>query len=241
MRKYHILFSFFIFLVFSPGLGAQERKVTFGLQFEPLVPSGLIRSSNVSSFRPGVQFSTDPKPGYAYGAHVSFRLNRRMAIETGINHLIRDYRIRATEEDFEVDLEFTADNFEIPLTFNYFIRLGEKLYMDQSLGFSFQFLPVEFQSRVFEETSPGSTTYLYDFSQISVRNYWVMPVFRGGFGIEYRTEKNGGFYIGPVYRLFSTLYYTRILYTHGDININDLTIEPTGDYFGITFRYIFPL
>ncbi len=228
-----------LIILIVQSLSAQERKVTFGLQVEPLIPSNLIRSGDISAFRQGVQFDISPQPGYGYGAHLSFRLNERMAIESGINYLIRDYRITATEENFELDLQFSADNFEIPLTFNYFIRLGERLYIDQSLGFSFQFLPGEFQSRIYEEIPTGG--YVYDFSQISVRNYWVMPVFRGGFGFEYRTENSGWFYIGPVYRLFSTLYQTRILYTHPPINVNDLTIDLKGDYFSVAFRYIFPL
>lgn len=236
----HRKITIFLFLwLLINGLSAQDRKVTFGLQIEPLIPSNLIRSGEVQAFSQGVQFDISPRPGYAYGAHLSFRLSEKMALETGINYLIRDYRITATEEDFQTDLQFTADNFEIPLTFNYFIRLGERLYIDQSLGFSFQFLPGEFQTRAYEEKPTGG--YVYDFSQISIRNYWVMPVFRGGFGFEYRTENSGWFYVGPVYRLFSTLYQTRILYTHEPVNINDLTIDLKGDYFSVVFRYIFPL
>ncbi|NCU32431.1 MAG: hypothetical protein EOM23_05765 [Candidatus Moranbacteria bacterium] len=211
--------------------------VTFGLQAERLIPSDLFRSSNVRVFSQGVEFTSDPMPGFAYGAHVAFRFNERMALETGINHLVRDYRFTAKEEDFEFPLQFTADNFEIPFTFNYNIRLGEKLFIDQSLGFSFQFLPSEFQSRVIKRDELDSL--IYDMSHISVRNYWVMPAFRGGFGFEYRTENSGSFYIGPVYRLFSTLYFTRIIYEHEDTYVSDLDIKPTGDYFSIVFRYIF--
>lgn len=238
VNTHKIAILLFFWMLFT-SIAAQDRKVTFGLQVEPLIPSSLIRSGDVNSFSQGVEFNTSPRPGYAYGGHVSFRINQHMAIETGINYLIRDYRIKAREDNFEVDLQFTADNFEIPLTFNYFIRLGERLYIDQSLGFSFQFLPGEFQSRVYEENESGG--YVYDFSQISIRNYWVMPVFRGGFGFEYRTDNSGWFYVGPVYRLFSTLYYTRILYTHPPANINNMTIDLKGDYFSVVFRYVFPL
>lgn len=213
--------------------------MTFGLQIEPLIPSGLIRSSNVRAFEQGVEFSTDARPGYSYGAHIAFWLNDRMTIESGINHLIRDYRITAQEADFTAPLQWTADNFEIPLVFNYHIRLAERLYIDQSIGLSLQFLPGEFQSRILVEDEFDNR--IYEMSQISVRNYWVMPAFRGGFGFEYRTENWGSFYVGPVYRLFSTLYYTRVLYTRGDVNITNLDIRPTGDYFSVAFRYIFPL
>jgi hypothetical protein len=229
------LFTLLILLAAS----AQETKVTFGLQIEPLIPSGLIRSSNVKAFAQGVEFSTDARPGYSYGAHIAFWLNERMSIESGINHLIRDYRITAQEPDFTLPLQWTADNFEIPFLFNYHIRLGERLYIDQSIGLSFQFLPGEFQSRILAEDEFDNR--LYEMSQISVRNYWVMPAFRGGFGFEYRTDNWGSFYVGPVYRLFSTLYFTRILYTRGDVNVTNLDIRPTGDYFSVVFRYIFPL
>jgi len=198
----------FLILVLAVPSAAQDIKVTFGLQLEPLIPSSLIRSSNVTAFDQGVEFSTDPMPGIAYGAHVAFWLDERISLETGINHLIRDYRITATDitDGFELPLQFTADNFEIPFTFNYHIRLGERFYMDQSLGVSLQFLPGEFQSRILVEDENDNR--LYD--------------------------------AGPVYRLFSTLYFTRILYTRGDVNVNNLDIRPTGDYFSVLFRYTFP-
>jgi hypothetical protein len=239
MIRKKILLKFLILVLAVPS-AAQDIKVTFGLQLEPLIPSSLIRSSNVTAFDQGVEFSTDPMPGIAYGAHVAFWLDERISLETGINHLIRDYRITATDitDGFELPLQFTADNFEIPFTFNYHIRLGERFYMDQSLGVSLQFLPGEFQSRILVEDENDNR--LYEMSHISVRNYWVMPAFRGGFGFEYRTDKWGSFYAGPVYRLFSTLYFTRILYTRGDVNVNNLDIRPTGDYFSVLFRYTFP-
>jgi hypothetical protein len=237
LKRFFFIISFVYSLVGT--IVAQDLVVTFGLQVERLIPSDLFRSSNVRAFSQGVEFSSDPMPGFAYGAHVSFKLDDRLAIESGINHLIRDYRFTAKEEDDELALQFTADNFEIPLTFNYNLRLGEKLYIDQSIGFSFQFLPSEFQSRVRKLDESDKT--IYDMSHISVRNYWVMPAFRGGFGLEYRTENSGSFYIGPVYRLFSTLYFSRIIYERGDTYVSDLDIKPTGDYFSIVFRYILPL
>lgn len=219
-------------------LHGQEHAATFGFQLEPLIPSGLIRSNFVRVVVQDVEFVSNPRPGFGYGAHVSFRFKPRMAIETGINYLRRDTRITATETNgFTLDLEYTVDNFEIPLTFHYSLRLGERWYMDQGIGLSFQFLPSELKSRVFERDAQGAS--IYDFSQMSVRNYWVMPVFRGGIGLEYRTENIGSFYIGPVYRLFSTLYFTQIQYKHQDINITNLVIKPVGDYFSVVVRYVF--
>jgi len=229
---------FFIFIL-AGKIFSQDKYVTFGLQVEPLIPSDLIRSNNVKAFAQEVEFSADPLSGFGYGANVSFHFHPKMAIQSGINYLKRDSKIVSLEPDgFTLDLQYTIDNFEIPLTFNYYIRLGEKLYMDGSLGLSFQFLPGEVKAREFLQNTTGG--YIYDFSQLSARNYWVMPVFRGGFGFEYRTEKSGSFYVGPVFRLFSTLYYTQIIYVHNDINISNLVIEPVSDYFSISVRYIFP-
>ena len=228
-----------ILSLFYVNLFGQGKTLTFSLQVEPLIPSDLIRSNNVKAYVDAVEFSSDPLRGIGYGAGVSYHFHPKLALQTGINYLKRDSKITATElNDFILELRYTVDNFEIPLTANYFVRLGEKVYMDGSVGFSFQFLPGELKSRKSLQNDIGG--YIYDFSQISWRNYWVMPVFRGGFGFEYRTEKSGSFYIGPVFRLFSTLYYTQILYMHNDINISNLVIKPAGDYFSIAFKYIFP-
>jgi len=221
----------------SVQLGAQERKAAFGFQVEPVMPSALFRITTDEVRVGDILFTTEPKPGFAFGAYLSFNISPRFLIESGINHMSRAYRISVRDNDFRESLDFRVVNFEIPLNLTYYIRLGSQLYMGHSAGFSFQFLPSDLRSSIDEKDSSGNR--IFSMEQFSRRKYWMMPAFKGGIGLEYRTQDNGFFYIGPSYRLFTELYWSQLFYNRGAVDIQNLEIKPIGDYFGITIRYVF--
>ncbi|MBE0662593.1 MAG: hypothetical protein IH597_09010 [Bacteroidales bacterium] len=217
---------------------AQERKAAFGLQIEPVIPSALFRISTVETQVGDVLFTIEPRPGIAYGAMISANLTPRFTIETGINSLSRDYKVSVIDGDFTKSLQFKVVNFEMPLNLTYYVRLGPKLYMGHSAGFSFQFLPSNLKTAVDEKDASGNT--IYKLEQISRRRYFMMPAFKGGIRLEFRTENDGYFFIGPTYRLFTVLYRSQLFYFRGQVDIQNHDVKPIGDYFGITLRYVFP-
>lgn len=229
----------FILLISNTVL-AEERKVAFGLQVEPIIPSALFRITTDEVRVGDVLFAAKPLPGFTYGAYLSINLNSRFSIETGINHLSRDYRISVADQDFNTSIQFRVVNFEMPLALTYYVRLGRQLYMGHTAGLSMQFLPSHLKSLTFEKDAAGDR--IYSFEQISTRRYWMMPAFKGNIGLEFRTEDHGYFFIGPSYRLFTVLYRTQLYYFHGSnkVDIQNVEIKPIGDYFGITIRYVFP-
>lgn len=219
-------------------LFSQDRKVAFGLHVEPIIPSSLFRITDYELVQNNVAFLVEPKPGVSYGASISFGITPRFWIETGINYITRDFRISVTDGEFSRSIEFTADNYEIPLTVTYYVRLGERIFMGHTLGLSMQMLPSHLRTVIDEKDATGLT--IWEFEQYSRRRYWTMPAFKGSIGWEFRTNNDGYFFVGPVYRLFTRLYTTRLFYHRNDIDLEQLDVKAIGDYFGITMRYRFP-
>jgi hypothetical protein len=228
----------FILILGSAGITmAQERQVAFGLQIEPIIPSALFRITTDEVRAGDVLFATDPLPGFAYGAMLSFSFNNRFSIESGINYLSRDYKVSVYDGDFSSSLDFRVVNYEMPLNATYYVRLGPQLYMGHTAGLSLQFLPSNLRAARDERDADGNK--IFSLEQVSRRKFWMMPAFKGGIGLEYRTENNGYFFIGPTYRLFTVLYRTQLFYFRDQTDIQNVDIKPIGDYFGITLRYVF--
>ncbi|MDP2423717.1 MAG: hypothetical protein U1C46_02650 [Bacteroidales bacterium] len=217
---------------------SKNRKVAFGFEVRPIIPSALFRVSTDVVKAEDIVFTISPRPGYTYGAYLAFNLSRRFSIETGINYINRDFRITVDDGQLKTTLQFTADNYEIPLISTYYVRLGKNIYMGHSAGISMQFLPSHLASIVKEKDVTGTT--ISSLEQVSKRKYWIMPAFKGGIGWEYRSENNGYIYVGPAYLLFTALYKTRLFYHRDKVNIQHLDVKPIGDFFGITIRYVFP-
>jgi len=227
-----------VILFSSVIVNGQSKTVNFGFQIEPIIPNKLFRIEEQIYNESGVVFSITPNPGVSYGGVVQFGLDDRFALETGMNYLRRSFTIDVDDNGFKKDLTFVADNFEVPLTIIYYVRLGEKLFMGHSVGVSFQLLPSSLYSRNAGDIVMGNPEY--ELEQISVRKYWVVTAFKGSFGFEYRTEKKGYFFIGPVYHLFNPLYNSRVNYSRNTTSVKGMKINAIGDYFGLVFRYSFP-
>lgn len=227
-----------IAILLSVPVVAQERKAAFGFHAEPVLPSALFRITTDEVRVDDILFTTEPRPGFAFGAYLSVNISPKFLVESGINHMSRSYRISVKDDDFRETLDFRVVNFEMPLNLTYYVRLGPQLYMGHSAGFSFQFLPSNLRSIIDEKDTSGNR--IFSLEQVSRRKYWMMPAFKGGIGLEYRTRDNGYFYIGPSYRLFTVLYWSQLFYNRGAVDIQNLEIKPIGDYFGITLRYVFP-
>jgi hypothetical protein len=235
-----------ITLLISGILTAQERKVSFGFVLEPIIPTKLFRittdESNVFDSLSGnnVLFTSSPRYGYAFGAILKFDFTQRLSAETGINYLVRHYSMTVQEGDERFSLKFMEDSYEIPLTLKYFIRLGDRLYLGNSAGASLMFIPGSIETK----TSRGAE---FDpdyalFRQQSLIRRTMVPAFKGGFGLNYRTESSGEFFFETHYRLFSVFYDTRLTYFNArtKTDLVNVRIKSIGDYFGFSIRYTFP-
>lgn len=227
-----------ILLVFAVQvISAQNRTVVFGIHIEPVIPSRMFRIQTEDIIKDQVTFSIIPKTGYLFGTHLSVNVSRRFTIESGINLIKRSIDIQATEQNLSSNtLGFNIHNFEIPLASTFYVRLTNKLYMGQTVGFSFQMLPSHLTSKM---NWPDSSGTVARFEQLSIRRNWLVPSFKGSVGFEYRTDENGFIYLGAVYHLFTKLYTTQITYKTSTID-EIFDVKPQSDFFGIMLRYSFP-
>jgi hypothetical protein len=187
-----------------------------------------------------VLFTSTPKPGYAFGGILKFDYSERLSFETGINYLVRNYEMTAEENSEVISLRFMEDSYEIPLVMKYFIRLGPRLYLSNSAGMSLLFIPGSIETKV-QRGAEFDDDYLL-FRQESLIRRTMVPAFKGGFGLNYRTADKGSFYFETHYRLFSVFYDTRLYYFNAasGTDLIHISIKPIGDYFGFSLRYTFP-
>jgi hypothetical protein len=236
IRVFYIAIAF----LFSCTALAQERQVAFGVLVEPIIPSSLFRISTDIKRVDDVLFTSTPKPGYAFGGILKFDYSERLSFETGINYLVRNYNMTAAENEDIMSLDFKEDSYEIPLTVKYFVRLGPQLYLSNSAGLSLLFIPGSIESKV-QRGVEFDDDYMF-FRQESLIKRTMVPAFKGGFGLQYRTNDHGSFYFETYYRLFSVYYDTRLSYFNATTNVDliNIGINSIGDYFGFSIRYTFP-
>lgn len=234
MRSIFVLFFLSVVLLCN----SQQNKSTaiFGIHIEPIIPSEMFRIRTQQKSSGDVKYEISPNAGYLFGGHLAVNISNRFAVESGINVIKRKFEIQATHFNRVSKLDFAVQNYEIPFAITYYVRLGEQLYMGHTLGASLQFLPTHLGSKIKEQNVDGTD---FEFSQLSVKKSWIVPIYKGGVGLEYRTKAKGSYYIGVVYHLFRPLYDTVLSYKDGVFMPDDIVVEPIGDMFGIILRYNF--
>ena len=124
--------------------------------------------------------------------------------------------------------EFRIIGYEIPVNLLVYIQLGEKLFMNASMGPSLDMFASNVQS--------------YDeyFQHVSFRNHIFQASVLANLGWEWRTEESGYIYLGASYhRPFSFIYLTKIEYRYrGKDESTDQKL--LGNYLTLDLRYFFP-
>ena len=218
---------------------AQKKWATFGIHVEPIIPLEMFRIRTTEITRESVTFTSKPLSGFTLGTHLSVELSPKFSIETGINYVSRNFIVSVQDGNFSDEINFKADNFEIPLTLTYYVKLAKNIFMGQSVGTSIQLIPSNLYTRNDEKNITGTT--IYSFEQFSQRKGTIVTIFKGAVGFEYRSKNSGYFYVGPVYHLFAELYQTNLNYYNASTSksINRVITKTIGDYFGIELRYVF--
>ena len=150
-----------------------------------------------------------------------------LAIESGINYVKRKYQLTITDSSFSGSSSFRIIGYEIPVSFLVFIQLGEKLFMNVSLGQSIDMY------------ASSVRTYAGYFQQVSFRNHIFGAAVLANLGWEWRTEKSGSIYLGASYhRPYEFTHLTKVQYKFQG---KDETIANTlsGNYLTIDLRYFF--
>jgi len=240
-----IFTSIFIFLSLAAYTQIKHKtKVPsyFGVRFSPLFPTQFIGSKTTII----EQAATDPfnlsttinqKTGYSFGATVRAGLTKLLALETGINYNQRKFDLTMSVPDSGIYASNTLTfiQYDVPINALFYIQLDRQWFMDASLGVAVTFSP----TNIGIATKPAKKHVFYHTGLI---NNKVNFDINANLGFEYRTEKNGIFYLGgsarvpfkPLFELYMEYQYNTSA-THNTINGS---ID--GSFLALELKYFFP-
>lgn len=213
-----------LFFLKSFPVAAQGKLNTVGIQIKPVLPFQFLNTGIKTVYQDQVAYGITLHSGYSAGMVIRHGFSDLLALETGINYVKRSYELQITDGIFNGISKFRIIGYEIPVNLLVYIRLGEKIYMNASMGPSLDMFASDVRS--------------YDdyFEQRSFRKSLFQPAVTGNLGWEYRTPKSGYIYVGASYhRPFSYIYITKINYQQRNALIESLA----GNYLTIDLRYFF--
>jgi hypothetical protein len=253
MKLAFLLMLFFFLTVPSLGWGQSIEQVKrdirkskkppkpypdfFGIQYRPILPIDAFGAGPVDiAGERGMHNATITQNFSAsIGGVVRIGITKRLAVESGINFTRRQY-----QTDYAVpDSGFTAQTFvrnisyDIPVNLLVYVQVNERFFINTSFGNSFLFFP--------SRTASQTNTFPHNYITESVPTRWVQFALNANAGMEYRTDKNGIFYLGASFqRPFTDLYQVRTTYRY----INDPEggkSSLSGNFFTLDVKYFFPL
>jgi len=205
--------------------------VTLGLQVKPIIPFKFFKSGIENLSDEIYNVEVQQKVGSSYGMVIRWGLTKMFSLETGINQTKRNFNVLNSDVDSSITDQsgFGILNYEIPFQFLVYIKLSEELYMNNSIGLSMNMYPTDV-------TSKGQNRR---FSHTSVKNGYFQPSFTANFGFEYRTRKQGFYYIGASYHgPFFPIATSAFTYDHQD-DLYRVQGKLLGNYLTLDFRYFF--
>lgn len=179
------------------GAGFAQNKdddrfaITAGIEIRSLQNFSIFNLDSVVLIDPDNNFRAvyELTNGLGFGGVVRVRLSRIWNIESGLYYTRRNYRfaIQDLQSDFQDETNLRVVSYEIPMKGLVYIQLGEQLYMNVALGVAMNF----FASDVI------ALERQYNFK--GFKPSWLRMGVLGNLGFEYRTEKDGYFYLGATW------------------------------------------
>jgi hypothetical protein len=230
MRR-HLLLPTILLLAVGTGLRAQVGVTTFGLQVKPVIPFSFFEP--VTNLQLEHLSSTlELNGGMALGMLVRTGISKSISLEVGLDQITRRYRFTLQNDtngyQGEGDLRFVG--YEMPVVCLVYIRLGEKTWMNNALGFSMDFYPGDAK----KELDYGQAYYF--------RRNWAQAGVVGNIGVEYRTERSGYFYLGATFhRPFGEMAQANVTWLdkYRSYQPYKMTTLLSGSYLTVDLRYFF--
>lgn len=220
----------FVFLLFPIALLAQEGLTTFGLQIKPLIPLDYFDPLVELEYSEDLYGSFELTGGRAFGMSVRAGITKSITLETGITQIRRRYEwsLNNDSTNFKSGGVIRLTGYEIPVRGLIYIRLGERTYINNALGFSFDMYP----------SNVASTEV--DAQAFIARSRWVQMAIEGNLGCEYRTQESGTFYAGLTYhRPFNTNSIGQLIWVNSLGLPTSFQEDLIGTYLTLDLRYFF--
>ena len=230
-RVYLATYCLLVFLCLLPSTHcfSQSRVTTFGIQFKPIFPIDFLGTGKqtVTVDSSNLKFGLALKGGYNFGMVIRKGFSDLLAMEVGINYVKRTYHLDINDAEYSEASDFRIIGYEIPASLLVYIRLGEKTFMNASLGASADMYASNVQSIGTNHNS------------LTVRNHTFQAAIIANLGWEYRTENSGYFYIGgTLHRPFDYEFTTRVHYKRNQKEL-DVYQPLSGSYLTLDIKYFF--
>ncbi len=227
MRIFILLIIFFFTL--TQDSFSQKGMTTVGIQIKPIIPFSTLTKDELINDADDVHFETSVHSGFTAGLVVRHNFTNLIAFETGINYCKRKYSLRITDADLVSQSYFRIISYEIPAMLMVYAQLGEKIYINGSLGPTMDMFASDIE------------TFDTIYRHVAFRQHVFQPALAANAGCEYRTEKSGTFYLGASFqRPFSYIYLSKVGY-YGNNKQVIVENELSGAYITIDLRYYFPV
>lgn len=224
-------FSFLVVCILSfSQLFAQKDVTTLGLQFKPIISSEIINTGAETIKEGAVSFTLEPNQGYSFGMVIRRGITDEFSLETGINYTKRNFNLFLSNDTIELNGEsdFSYIIYEIPVLGLIYVQMGQDVYLNTAFGASLNFLPSNWES---------FDSY---FTHFSSRKSWIVPSLLANVGVEYRSRKDGIFYVGFSYhRPFTEITTAGVGYLEDRLQKEAAFFDVSGNYLTIDLRYFF--
>ncbi|MFM2136708.1 MAG: hypothetical protein RL021_2108 [Bacteroidota bacterium] len=229
MRLFRPRIRFFasFFILTCSVAAAQPRSTSIGLCLRPIFPVEFLGTGEDNTSSGGVDFSLGLRSGFSGGMVVRKGLSELLSMETGINYTKRNYTYRITDTTYSFEDRFRLIGYEVPISLLAFVRLGEQVYMNASLGAGID----AYASSVATKSERSE--------QVAIKRRSFNPSLNANLGWEYRIPGSGTVYLGATYhRPFGDIYKNSVLYNPGSDEriFNNLL---SGSYLTADLRYYF--
>jgi hypothetical protein len=227
--------SLTFFAIFFTGMVKGQKDVTtVGIQFKPVFPLAFLGTGEEVTQNLNVEFRQGLKSGFAGGMVIRHGFTDLLSLESGINYIKRKYSLKILDigNNHEINSSYRIVGYEIPVSLLVYIQLGEKLFMNVSMGPSIDMFASAVQ------------TFDSNYNHVSFRNHVAQGAVMANLGWEWRTEKSGYFYIGASWhRPFKFIYLSRTEYSKPGKLPTDPNafseVELSGSYLTLDLRYFF--
>ncbi len=242
--KLILLFIFASTLFSASSQIKHKAKVPsyFGIRLSPIFPTQFIGERTLTM----QQDVNDPfklsttitqKMGFSFGGTVRAGLTKLLAIETGLNFTQRNFDLSMELPDSLIRATNTLEfiQYDLPVNALFYIQLSNEWFMDASLGIAGTFSP----THVGTVTVPEKKQ---EFRHTGIVQSKFGLDLNANLGFEFRTKKNGFFYLGGSARVpFQPLFNLYLEYNYTGSAVNKvLNGEVDGSYLAIEFKYFFP-
>jgi hypothetical protein len=209
------------------GQNSAANEFRFGFQLRPIIPNAYLNTAIETASSGNFSYSAKSNVGISFGSIIRKPLGKFWNLETGLNFVKRSYSLGFNLNDS------VQVNSKQNMTFIAYVRLGKSWYMNASAGISIDFFPSETETFSFEKVD---STY-YDFSQKTYRIKWSALAAQSNLGFEYRTEKQGYYYIGASFhRPFGRIAGSQAT-VETTAGSERLWLSLSGSYFSIDLKY----